>query len=118
MNNTQDSKQPTPPALAPVTGSASGFWRSPRGENHGLNSKPGDVWVNPGDIHDTDRLNWLEQTQTSIGYNVECCAWGVDYEAPYGQTIREAIDAAMMQNSVLGDKSAKTGSVNEMDKGT
>jgi hypothetical protein len=23
----------------------SGFWRSPRGDNHGTDSKPGDVWV-------------------------------------------------------------------------
>jgi hypothetical protein len=23
----------------------SGYWRSPRGENHGTDSKPGDVWV-------------------------------------------------------------------------
>lgn len=44
---------------------------------------------------DTERLNWLESTQTGINYNVECCAWGVDFEAPYKQTIREAIDAAM-----------------------
>lgn len=36
-----------------------GFWRSPRGENHGLNSKPGDEWAHEGDIHDTDRLRWI-----------------------------------------------------------
>jgi hypothetical protein len=36
-----------------------GFWRSPTGENHGTDSRPGDVWINPGDIHDTDRLEWV-----------------------------------------------------------
>lgn len=45
---------------------------------------------------DKRRLDWLEQTQTAIGYNVECCAWGVDFEAPYGATIREAIDAGIL----------------------
>lgn len=44
---------------------------------------------------DTERLNWMESTQTGIHYNVECCAWGVDFYAPYKQTMREAIDAAM-----------------------
>jgi hypothetical protein len=44
---------------------------------------------------DAARLDWLEKTQTSIGYNVERSKWGVDFEAPYGTTIREAIDAAM-----------------------
>lgn len=33
--------------------------RSPTGENHGRDSRPGDVWHEPGDITDTDRLNWL-----------------------------------------------------------
>lgn len=36
-----------------------GFWRSARGENHGHDSQPGDVWVKPGDITDTDRLNHI-----------------------------------------------------------
>lgn len=44
---------------------------------------------------DTERLDWLQRTTCSIGYNVECSAWGVDFEAPYARTIREAIDAAM-----------------------
>lgn len=43
---------------------------------------------------DTERLNWLESTKTGIGYNVECCAWGVDFNAPYAPTLREAIDVA------------------------
>ena len=42
-----------------MTGSQDGFWRSARGENHGLNSQPGDVWTEPGDITDTDRLNQI-----------------------------------------------------------
>ena len=44
---------------------------------------------------DAERLDWLERTGTGVGYNVEVKAWGVDFDAPYGQTIREAIDAAM-----------------------
>lgn len=43
---------------------------------------------------DTARLDWLEQTGTSIGYNVELSSWGVDFEAPYEVTIRNGIDAA------------------------
>lgn len=39
-------------------------------------------------------LDWLEAIQTYLGYNVECCAWGVDFDAPYASTVREAIDQA------------------------
>jgi hypothetical protein len=58
---------------------------------------------------DSERLDWLQSTETSIGYNVECCAWGVDFEAPYAKTIREAIDLAMdaqraAASSIGGDK--------------
>lgn len=49
---------------------------------------------------DTKRLDWLERTQTSIGYNVEACAWGVDFEAPYGRNIREGIDAGIERDDV------------------
>ena len=45
--------------LAVTTGSPSGFWRSASGENHGRDSRPGDVWVEPGDITDTDRIEFL-----------------------------------------------------------
>lgn len=51
-------------------------------------------------ITDTDRLNWLEKTLTGIGYNVEVKAWGIDCEAPYGSSIREAIDAAMVESTM------------------
>lgn len=40
---------------------------------------------------DKEALDWLEETETSVGYNVENGQWGVDFEAPYGKTIREAI---------------------------
>jgi len=43
---------------------------------------------------DKAALDWLEKTKTSIGYNVENGQWGVDFEAPYGKTIREAIHNA------------------------
>lgn len=74
MNDAQqpDGRDNRVPPLAP--GSA-GYWRSPSGENHGRDSRPGDVWHEPGDITDTDRLDWLEK---------------------YGPTwSRAAIDAAM-----------------------
>mgnify|MGYP007024625044 FL=1 len=32
-------------ALGLAEMSSSGYWRSPMGENHGTDSKPGDVWV-------------------------------------------------------------------------
>ena len=50
--------------------------------------------THPPCADDTHRLNWLERNGVSIGYNVELSVWGVDYEAPYGKTIREGIDAA------------------------
>lgn len=54
------NEQQSANASAPVSVSQQrGFCRSPRGENHGLDSKPGDEWANEGDIHDTDRLRWL-----------------------------------------------------------
>lgn len=55
--------------------SVSGFWRSARGENHGRNSQPGDVWVEPGDITDTDRLNWLIAHGAFLSYSRDgdCC---------------------------------------------
>ena len=46
-------------------------------------------------LTDADLLDWLDRTKTGIGYNVEACAWGVDYEPPSGPTIREAIRGAI-----------------------
>lgn len=75
-----DSKNTASKRVGPLArGSASGFWRSPQGENHGRDSRPGDVWCEPGDITDTDRMNWLEK---------------------YGATpicSRDAIDAAIVR---------------------
>lgn len=56
------------------------------------------------DDKDSARLNWLEQNHFGVGYNVECCAWGVDIEAPYATTIRGGIDAAMTQNARITDE--------------
>jgi hypothetical protein len=47
----------TEPKSTPIAGA--GFWRSPSGANHGRDSRPGDVWVEPGDITDTDRIDFL-----------------------------------------------------------
>ena len=109
------------PSCAPATGSAPGFWRSPRGENHGLSSKPGDVWCNPGDIHDTDRLNWLIGHSAYLSHSQDgevCNVWfahdpnddggGAVPVEGYPQKCyydaREAIDAAMLaQNAELSE---------------
>lgn len=63
-----------PPAFPLAAGSVQGFWRSARGENHGRNSQPGDVWVEPGDITDSDRLRWLH---TGGGRDANGYEWGV-----------------------------------------
>lgn len=97
---TQANNQDAPPALAATPGSASGFWRSARGENHGLNSMPGDVWVVPGDITDTDRLNWLDDEGRIARFSDGWNAWTLTHQTPFiAESPREAIDAAMMQNS-------------------
>lgn len=48
----------------PLKRLGSGFWRSAKGENHGHNSKPGDVWVKPGSgahsLHRRVRPHWLD----------------------------------------------------------
>jgi hypothetical protein len=46
------------------------------------------------EVTDSERLNWLESTHTGVNYNVECCRWGVDYEAPHSSSLRGAIDVA------------------------
>lgn len=69
-----------------------GFWRSPRGENHGLNSKPGDEWAREGDIHDTDRLRWLVDNITE-----EIAVMMPD---DFGQA-RQYIDELMLCNAEL-----------------
>jgi hypothetical protein len=69
-----------------------GFWRSPRGESHGLNSKPGDEWVHEGDIHDTDRLQWLVDNITE-----EIAVMMPD---DFGQA-RQYIDELMLANADL-----------------
>ena len=101
--NPKAQRQTAPLAVAPC--SASGFWRSARGENHGRDSRPGDVWVEPGDITDTDRIDWLEKHATVIG------STGLNADKMFtprthytarakeenGLTVREAIDAAMRE---------------------
>jgi hypothetical protein len=98
------------PPLA--TGSVSGFWRSARGENHGRDSQPGDIWVEPGDITDTDRLNWMIAHSAYLSHSRDgevCNVWlsqdpdddsnGAVPAQGYPQKCyydaREAIDAAM-----------------------
>jgi hypothetical protein len=70
-------------------------WRSARG----------DVWVNPGDITDTDRLNWLEKCLEShiIGRDSIEGDWFITLPhvaivASKEKTLREAIDVAMTPN--------------------
>ena len=75
MNDTNSTGQPAAlPGLAEATGSVQGFWRSASGENHGRDSRPGDVWVSPGDITDSDRLRWLH---TGGGRDADGYEWGI-----------------------------------------
>jgi hypothetical protein len=98
----QDDAQERPPAKPSF-----GFWRSARGDNHGHNSEPGDVWVYPGDITDTDRMDWLIKQGppgacSGIGLNE--MAWGCAYAYPPeedSKMLRQAIDAAMFPNTEL-----------------
>jgi len=48
------------------------------------------------ELNDTTRLDWIESSQCIIGYNVECCGWGFDYDSPFYDAIRECIDSAML----------------------
>lgn len=98
--------------LAVAPRSASGFWRSARGENHGRDSRPGDTWVEPGDVTDTDRLNWMIAHSAFLSHSRDgevCNVWfsqdpdddsnGAVPAEGYPQKCyydaREAIDAAM-----------------------
>lgn len=77
---------------------------SARGENHGRDSRPGDVYVEPGDITDTDRLNWLDSVMVNANArNGTCYGWRFDINHNRAAltnnnipalNIREAIDAA------------------------
>jgi hypothetical protein len=91
-------------AVAP--GSQSGFWRSPTGENHGRDSRPGDVWCEPGDIHDTDRL----EAMLNLDIDVKPADGGgwllIDWRANPPRTTehstgRAAIDAALLANTAV-----------------
>jgi hypothetical protein len=77
------------------SGSAKGFWRSLTGENHGRDSRPGDVWIEPGDITDTDRINFCEQG-----------GWALLIQGP-DETFREAIDAAILQQNIRSQPHAE-----------
>jgi hypothetical protein len=74
-----------------------GFWRSPTGENHGLDSRPFDVWYEPGSITDTDRLDWLESQKHEKDEGELDQLWTEWFlqDERHGINIREAIDAAM-----------------------
>ena len=93
-------------ALPPC--SASGFWRSASGANHGRDSRPGDVWVEPGDITDTDRIEWLEKHATVIGSTEQNADRMFTPRTHYtahakeqnGLTVREAIDAAIREPNI------------------
>lgn len=56
--NTEQTNVP-PGTMNPVVIQQRGFWRSPKGEHHGLNSQPGDEWATPESITDTDRLRFV-----------------------------------------------------------
>lgn len=81
-----------------------GYWRSPIGENHGRDSKPGDVWCEPSDIHDTDRLDALLNldidVKTAEGGGYVLIDWRE--QPPRGRwhaTGRAAIDSAILFSS-------------------
>lgn len=86
-------------SLAPVTGSASGFWRSAHGENHGRNSVPGDEWVTAGEATDTDRLRWTVE-------HFDDYDWA-NLPEDLGQA-RQYIDSQMMKQN---DRANPTGGV-------
>jgi len=44
---------------------------------------------------DKERIDWLEKEQVCVGFDVERNQYGVGFDAPYADTIREAIDAGM-----------------------
>ena len=52
---------------------------------------------------DKERLDWMEKTQAGINFNVGCCQWGVDYDAPTAPDLREAIDVAMYSANDQGE---------------
>lgn len=99
--------QATRPALAGVAGSQSGFWRSPTGENHGRDSRPGDVWCEPGEIHDIDRMNWLERV---VRWNDPTNTAKVVFAIPTVPhcTLREAIDAAILANTPVSETAKRS----------
>lgn len=106
-DTTPDNPQPAG-SLALPSCSAVGFWRSPRGDNHGRDSRPGDVWAEAGDITDTDRLNWLiKQGPPGVaegqGLNEETWAVATMHAGEGRETdaeaVRAAIDAAMVVSS-------------------
>ena len=74
--------------LGEAAGSASGFWRSARGDNHGRDSRPGDEWVTADAMTDTDRLRWLCDQSLDIFRNMP---------DDFGQA-REYIDSLMLPN--------------------
>lgn len=73
-----------------------GFWRSPTGENHGRDSRPGDVWCETGDIHDTDRIEHLARRWNPQGNGHHIM--GHFFANPTG-SFRDAIDADILANS-------------------
>ena len=101
-----ESRGPSKVVDAAATGSQSGFWRSPTGENHGRDSRPGDVWCDPGAIHDTDRLDALLSLDIDVK-SAEDGGWLlVDWRANPPRTTehktgRDAVDAALLANTEL-----------------
>jgi len=53
---------------------------------------------------DYDRMNWLQDQQSGVSYNVATQGWAVDFEeSRYFQNPREAIDAAMKELNATDD---------------
>lgn len=71
-----------------------GFWRSPSGENHGRDSRPGDVWYEPGDITDTDRLDHLIKTARRGDMN-----YWLEIGVPHWMNARAAIDREILSSA-------------------
>ena len=51
---------------------------------------------------DKSRLDWLEKMKCDVGYDVECCGWVTDFEGVARSDPREAIDAAIANQSKNG----------------
>ena len=63
---------------------------------------------------DVQRMQALEQAESSFGYNVELSAWGIEYESPWFPTLRQLSDWLIEQNARI---SGGTPSANKKAEG-